>query len=328
MSIEKISKELKKSIAKGGKDEVRFLVTTYYSLQKMRKALQEQIRSCVQGKSMQPASLVYFFDQCEKLENEAKKALNVYAKNHEIGRWAMSICGIGPVIAAGLIAVIDMNIAKTPGHIYSFAGINPGQTWFGKKKMETIMRDNGVSPTSGKKIDFETAMRLAHTVRELGGIKEKTAIRKAKNEKGNITGKTLYQGLSLRPWNPFLKNLCWKIGESFSKTRNREEDFYGHLLAQRQIEEKMKNEQGKYQEQAEDILNDKPSHAQKKTYKEGKLPDGHIFSRAKRWAVKIFLSHWWEVAYEEHYGTEPPFQPYPIEHLGHAHKIEKPVNVK
>ncbi|MDP1757133.1 MAG: glyceraldehyde 3-phosphate dehydrogenase NAD-binding domain-containing protein, partial [Pseudohongiella sp.] len=28
----------------------------------------------------------------------------------------------------------------------------------------------------------------------------------------------------------------------------------------------------------------------------------HLEARAERWAVKLFLSHWWEVAYICHYG--------------------------
>ena len=41
----------------------------------------------------------------------------------------MGICGIGPVIAAGLLAHIDIEKAPTVGHIWNFAGLNPFQDW-------------------------------------------------------------------------------------------------------------------------------------------------------------------------------------------------------
>ena len=47
--------------------------------------------------------------------------------------------------------------------------------------------------------------------------------------------------------------------------------------------------------------------------------------RAKRYAVKLFLSHWFEEAYRTHYGTEPP-KPYPIARLGHAHQVGGPTS--
>jgi hypothetical protein len=53
------------------------------------------------------------------------------------------------------------------------------------------------------------------------------------------------------------------------------------------------------------------------------LPPAHIHARAKRYAVKLFLAHYQQVAYELHFGKKPP-NPYPIEILGHAHMIDPP----
>ena len=130
-----------------------------------------------------------------------------------------------------------------------------------------------------------------------------------------------------RPWNAALKTLCWKIGESFVKVHNNEKDIYGKLYAQRKALEIERNERGEFADQAKAKLATtrigKTTDAYK-SYSVGKLPPAHIHARAKRWAVKIFLSHWWEVAYEAHYGEKPPFEPYPIAHLGHVHKIAVP----
>jgi len=122
-----------------------------------------------------------------------------------------------------------------------------------------------------------------------------------------------------RPWNAQLKTLCWKIGESFVKVSGKETAYYGHVYLKRKEFEILNNNEGKYKDQALSILESVPNHAQKSIYAEGKLPDGHIHARAKRCAVKLFLAHLHEVWYHEEYGIAPPL-PYPIAHLGHAHK--------
>lgn len=129
-----------------------------------------------------------------------------------------------------------------------------------------------------------------------------------------------------RPWNAALKTLCWKIGESFVKFSGREECFYGKLYEQRKQLEVQRNEEGKFADQAAQTLKERPTHAQREIYASGKLPDGRIHARAKRYAVKLFLAHLHEVWYQHHYGTPPPL-PYPIAHLGHAHKIDPPGRV-
>ncbi len=126
-----------------------------------------------------------------------------------------------------------------------------------------------------------------------------------------------------RPWNASLKTLCWKIGESFVKVSGKETAYYGHVYKQRKDFESGKNMDGLYKDQALAILKARPTHAQKDIYAKGILPDGHIHSRAKRYAVKLFLAHLHEVWYRVEYGMEPPL-PYPIAHLGHAHKKESP----
>jgi hypothetical protein len=56
---------------------------------------------------------------------------------------------------------------------------------------------------------------------------------------------------------------------------------------------------------------------------DGKLPDFNIDARARRYAVKIFLSHLQAIWFWSHYGEAPP-KPHAIVHLGHAHLIQIP----
>jgi hypothetical protein len=61
----------------------------------------------------------------------------------------------------------------------------------------------------------------------------------------------------------------------------------------------------------------------KAIYESGKLPAGHIISRAKRYAVKIFISHLFSVWYEMDRGELPP-KPYALSVLGHGDEIKIP----
>lgn len=129
-----------------------------------------------------------------------------------------------------------------------------------------------------------------------------------------------------RPWNASLKTLCWKIGESFVKVSGLESDFYGKVYLDRKQREDAKNTSGDFSSQAEDKLKrfkiGKDTKA-RGCYEQGLLPPAHIHSRAKRYAVKLFLAHYHHRAHEIIVGCPPP-KPYIIEHGGHAHFIAPP----
>lgn len=129
-----------------------------------------------------------------------------------------------------------------------------------------------------------------------------------------------------RPWNADLKVLCWKIGESFVKVSNNPNDVYGKVYAERKAEETERNTAGAFADQAERILSAKKIGKDTEAYKAyvtGKLPPAHIHARAKRYAVKLFLSHYHHVAYEIHYGEAPP-KPYILTQPNHVHFLAPP----
>jgi hypothetical protein len=211
--------------------------------------------------------------------------------------WMRSVPGIGPVIAAGFLAHIDIEKAPTVGHIWSYAGLDPTRTW-------------------------------------------------NKGEK--------------RPWNSDLKTLCWKAGQSWMKLGDRGgNNYYGDVYRERKRNEIAKNIAGEFAETATGILEKKSfnkttdaykwysgcyspedaqtihdtdtakrqSVAKKLAKKPGEgvpmLPPAHIDARARRWAVKLFLSHLHAVWFKEHYGKDAP-EPYALAITGHAHLIPVP----
>ena len=130
-----------------------------------------------------------------------------------------------------------------------------------------------------------------------------------------------------RPWNATLKTLCaYKAGDCFVKTQNLDGGVYGQLYRKRKDAEIVANSEGKFAELASVRATQvKKSTEAYKFYKDGTLPPGHLHARARRFAVKIFLSHLHHVMYYDFFGTDPPV-PYVFEHCpgDHRHFIEIP----
>lgn len=127
-AVERLSRDIRAAARLLRPDEARYFVSTYYEVQEQR------IRAAAQVRASQEAGepnelLVYAERQYASLERNAKNALQAYAEEHEVGRWSLSITGIGPVIAAGLLAHIDIGKAPTVGHIWRFAGLDPTLRW-------------------------------------------------------------------------------------------------------------------------------------------------------------------------------------------------------
>lgn len=128
-----------------------------------------------------------------------------------------------------------------------------------------------------------------------------------------------------RPWNASLKTLCWKAGDSFVKFSGNETCFYGHLYRARKALEEEKNLTGAFAAVAETTLQTRKfkDAKTKKIYEAGRLPPGRLDLRARRFAVKIFLSHFFMVGYEITFG-EKPAAPYAMAIQGHADYMRPP----
>ena len=130
-SITKLSRDLKAAAASMTPGEARLLVDAYYSMQKMR--IQNSNRSFAM-KDEPHGVIVWLSAQELVLEGQVKGALDKFSTAQPIGRWLRSVYGIGPVLAAGLIAHIDIKQAPTVGHIWAFAGLDPNRKWEKGKK--------------------------------------------------------------------------------------------------------------------------------------------------------------------------------------------------
>lgn len=254
--VERVDRDMKKAASLLTERQARYLVDLYYQMQDNRKRSDRQAATAEE--SGEPSSVVAWVTrQSETLEDRIRLMMGHYSMSRPIGEWSRGVCGIGPVLAAGLMAYMDINKAPTVGHIWRFAGLDPTCEW-------------------------------------------------KKGEK--------------RPWSAGLKVLCWKIGESFVKVSTNSRDIYGKVYIARKKFEQAMNEADRYADQAKAKLErfkiGKSTEAYGH-YSAGKLPPAHIQSRAKRYAVKLFLSHWHEKAYEFAFGKKPP-APYIIGREGHT----------
>lgn len=127
-SIERLTKDLREAARTLSAHEARFLVDAYYQMQQDRIRSAHQERTLSEGAEPH-AVLGWVLGQRETLERRVASALDVYSGAHRAGIWARSIVGIGPIIAAGLLAHIDIRQAPTVGHLWRFAGLDPTVRW-------------------------------------------------------------------------------------------------------------------------------------------------------------------------------------------------------
>jgi hypothetical protein len=126
--LKRLTRDLAKAAVTLSAHEARFLVDAYYMMQKNRIAAAHQIRTLSAGN--EPHTVLDWLEtQSEMLESQIRRALDKWTDANPVGIWAKSITGIGPVIAAGLLAHIDITHSETAGHIWSFAGLNPEMVW-------------------------------------------------------------------------------------------------------------------------------------------------------------------------------------------------------
>src|SRR5215831_9190395 len=97
----------------------------------------------------------------------------------------------------------------------------------------------------------------------------------------------------IRPWNAGLKTLSWKVGQSFMRFSNQEACTYGHVYRSRKDIEVKRNESGRNAETAKQILETRNITKQETRafLLAGQLPPGQVDGRARRFVVKLFLSH-------------------------------------
>ncbi len=128
LPAEKMSRDIKDAALLLTDEEARYLVDSYYQMQDDRIRANNRARSM--DESEEPNAVIsWLAGQSEGLEGQIKLCLQRYVSAHPMGEWLISIKGIGVVLAAGLLAHIDITKAQTAGAIWRYAGYDPTSKW-------------------------------------------------------------------------------------------------------------------------------------------------------------------------------------------------------
>jgi hypothetical protein len=306
--IQKLDKDLRIAARVMSDDEARYLVDAYYTIQEDRKRSDNQVRAMAD----EPHAVIkWYAEQNRILENAIKMALDVYSHNHPIASWARGIKGIGPVIAAGLIAHIDITRAPTVGHIWSYAGLDPNRKW----EKGQIRPWNAQLKVLCYKIGESFCKVSGGENPSPYGVwyREQKAKYVEKNEGGGFADRCA-EILQSKNWGKTTDAYAWYTGQ-WVRDPKYNKDLEIAIEAEKSSSDSKK-------EILERLLQQ-----QRFSTPRPMLPPAHIDRMAKRWSVKLFLSHLHGYWYENHFGEKPPL-PYPIQHLGHVHMIEAPASSK
>jgi len=213
MSTVTIDPAARRDIAAGlDAAQARWLVDYYYAIQDYRIQATGQARAVAQDAD---EGAINFAEKLggdmAAIEGEIKKALDAYSDAHIPGRWAKSIVGIGPVLAAGLLAHIDIERANTAGAIWRFAGLDDpanyewgkGQKrpWNAKLKVLCWKIGDSFVKQSGRDSDVYGKVYL-----------ERKALEVARNERGDFAS-TAARALEERSIKDKDLKACYESGK-------------------------------------------------------------------------------------------------------------------
>lgn len=98
--------------------DARCLVDAYYTA---------RVRGREPAKREQSPAVAWLSERHHSVEIEIRRVLDGWTETIPAARWAKGI--VGPVIAAGLAAQIDISRCPTAGRIWRFAGLDPSRKW-------------------------------------------------------------------------------------------------------------------------------------------------------------------------------------------------------
>lgn len=225
--------QLEKASASITEDTVFTLADVYWDSRNQRRILQKAIGS--HPTSEDTKVLQYFEKDFLKIESSFKSSIKTYCQEFEVGRWALSQFGVGPLSVIRLLRYVDVTKARSHEQLWAYAGL---------------------APKSGPN----------------------------------------------QTYNNNLKDTCVDLGRSFVRHSDKEQCFYGQLY-KKELERRIQlNESGAYADLIKEeltVLDKKNTEGQLQ-----KLTIDRLRAQAQRYAVKIFLVHWYSLDYKDTYQQE------------------------
>jgi hypothetical protein len=176
--------------------EAQFLCGMYLKFQKERVGIQQRTKTLPDEPNR---ALTFILEEFSAREENMKILMDVYTDKHPIAYEMKKIKGIGPVIAAGYVAHVDMSRVNYFGQVLSYGGYSPSVVWKKGEKRPFNMSFRAVLIHAGRSFLFASGYpdsyfgahyrmfkRMIEARNENGEYAEKAA---SKLEKYNI-GKT------------------------------------------------------------------------------------------------------------------------------------------
>lgn len=273
--------------------EARHLMDIFIQTQKRRVALQLYANA----KGPTPA-ILDMIERLQALEKAAVRYANKVLKGDPTYEWLRSVKGVGPTLAALVMAYVHPSKFPSPAAMWSYLGLTPtkgrdtgdwnydrrGKTVAYKLAISQIMVEGDYRPWYERRKAFEWEKNLRGENAEVA--------RKRANEYDKSTEAYLWASGALDPV---------KVRKFLSSPQ----PFTPGRL------EALRAEPGKGVPM---------------------IPPAHVEARARRWLAKLMLDHLWQVHY--YYTTGQVWVPYAIAHKGHVDRIDpvrapwliKPVN--
>jgi hypothetical protein len=128
--LSRLRRDLRKTMDPMSPRQARALVDAFYAVQDFRIQANNQRKQAAAGGEAHKV-IDWLAESLRLLEDNVERALAVYTATEKtgMGLWLRSIVGIGPVLAASLLAHVDVTRQPTVGHLWSFAGLNPDAKW-------------------------------------------------------------------------------------------------------------------------------------------------------------------------------------------------------
>lgn len=297
-----------------GPATARILVDLFYQIQKYRISTENQARSKWQAMDTGDARVLQmFFTNFMENEDLLKAALVHYVKEHPVAPWLLYQDQIGTVLAAGILAHVNIERCPQAENLFSFAGLgckkwepNTRRPWNAFLKMHTAFKCGesfvkGPDTFYGGYFVRRKAMEVEWN--DFGGSpkmpdKNRLAAVEAATEK-----KMTRSGVQIGRYSKKTKAWLWVNG----------------CLPKGSTAEIMKC---KTKAEREKFVED---HRMDPGKGFPMLPPAWVHARARRWTVKLFLSHLHEVWWWVHFGSKP-LAPCAINGSfpEHSHKIDPP----
>jgi hypothetical protein len=278
--------------------EARFMIEDFYRWVGLAQASKDH-RRILDKEDLTNYSVGFMSKQVRNMRDQYRLFLDIWSEQYPAAKWAKSIRGIGPVIAAGLAAYIDIDKAKSISSIWRYAGVDPNS-----RRMTLVETDALIQDAMDK---FGTEISDKHVIWISGRIGKdpEKLLAFSRSKKRGLTWPKLSRAIRWPSYNPMVKRIVISAGNCFIKHPS----MYHDLYTMRKIYETNINENGGYKKRAKrqfERYNYQPGTGAYDCYSQGRLPESHIIGSAKRYAVKIFLAHYFMVDWYIKYDEAPP----------------------